>query len=176
MKKEERYSIQHNGLSIGEHEFSFELDEVFFKSYENTEIKNGDVKVLVIVSKSKTMLSLKFSFDGAVTLECDRCLEDIDIEISGNAKLYVEFGEESSDLSDADNKITLSYKENLLVLDKHIYDYINLSLPYQRVHPEDDKGNSLCNNDMIEKINQHTVTDNEKKIDPRWDKLKTLLN
>ncbi len=176
MKEERRYIIQHNSLSIGEHEFLFEVNGDFFQVSKNKDINKGDVKVHVNISKSKTMLSLKFNFQGTVNVECDRCLDHFDIEVSGKAKLFVEFGEESSDLSDADNKITLSYKENLLVLDKHIYDYISLSLPYQKIHPEDKNGNSLCNTDMIKKIEEYKVAENKEKIDPRWDKLKILLN
>ena len=58
-------------------------------------------------------------------------------------------------------------------LSQYLYEYINLILPYRKVHGEDENGNSLCNPDIIKKIEEHTE---EEATDPRWDALKKLKN
>ncbi len=54
--------------------------------------------------------------------------------------LHVDFGKETSDLSDVDDWMVISYKESQIDLTKHFYDYINLQVPLKKVHPNDEYG------------------------------------
>jgi uncharacterized metal-binding protein YceD (DUF177 family) len=167
--------IRFNGLSEGRYDYDFKLQNGFFEGFEESEIRKGDIDVKVEMIISKDLLTLTFKILGRVEVQCDRCLEYFDHTIDYSTELYVEFGDKNSDLSDADNKIILNRNENEIVLDKHLYDYIHLSLPFQRVHPEDAEGNTTCNADMLKKI-EDVNTGNNHDIDPRWDKLKDLYN
>jgi uncharacterized protein len=82
-------------------------------------------------------------------------------------------------LTDIDDTMVLSRSEDKIELAKHFYDYILLNMPIQRVHPEDEDGESTCDPEMIEKIEKYEAGENEsesKETDPRWDKLKGLYN
>jgi len=170
------YNIEFRGLREDKHSYNFTITDDFFNKFEESEIKKGKVLIDVEMNLGKDLIILSISLKGDVEIQCDRCLDYFFQPISYKTKLFVEFGYENSDISDVDNKITISEKEDKIVLDKHFYDYIHLSLPYQRFHPEDKNGNSTCNTEMLNKLEELSTKKEEKEIDPRWDKLKNLYN
>jgi uncharacterized metal-binding protein YceD (DUF177 family) len=90
-------------------------------------------------------------------------------------RLLVKPGKSISD--DDPDIISLSSDENELDLRQNFYEYIHLALPIKRVHPDDKNGNSTCNPEMLKKLKELLVDEeDEKHIDPRWDDLKKLMN
>lgn len=170
------FKIKFRGLKEGRHKYKFEIDDSFFEKYPETEINKANVSAEVEMLITKDLLTLNIKLKGTAELQCDRCLEFFDYPIDFNAVLYADFGENNSDLSDVDNKITINNKTSDIVLDKHLYDYLHLSLPYQKIHPVDEKGQTTCNKKMIKKIEEYTFKEKNEEIDPRWDKLKSLYN
>lgn len=176
------YKIPHTKLSNGEHSFVFAVDDAFFAKVNQTDygVKRGNLNVEVHLTKKKDILILDIFIEGTVNIQCDRCLDYFDLPIEYRGNLYVEFGEETSDLSDIYDSMVLAYTEDELDLSQHIYEYVNLSLPYSCVHPEDENGKSQCNQEMLKKLDQYLINDeddkNDEEIDPRWEKLKSLMN
>ena len=57
---------------------------------------------------------------------------------------------------------------------QYIYEFVILSLPIRRVHPDGEDGESLCDPVMIKKLEElryHGKTSDEPE-DPRWKELK----
>ena len=171
-----KYKIKFRGLKEGRHKYKFEIDNSFFEKYPESEIKEVTVSAEVEMLIAKELLTLNIKLKGTAKIQCDRCLDFFNHPVYYKTVLYVDFGETNSDLSDADNKITISNKTSDIILDKHFYDYLHLSLPYQKIHPDDDNGNSGCNAEMIEKIKEYSSFKETEHTDPRWDKLKSLYN
>jgi uncharacterized metal-binding protein YceD (DUF177 family) len=125
------------------------------------------------------MMSLTFKISGTVKVNCDLCTGEFDLPLSGEYKLIVKVG--GSDSGDEDDDIiTVAANEHELDLTQYIYEYIVLTLPIKRVHPEDKNGNSTCDKDMLEKVQKY-ITEEEKsddndddESDPRWDGLKGI--
>jgi uncharacterized metal-binding protein YceD (DUF177 family) len=177
MKNKNVCILKFSGLKEGTHDFQYKIDKKLFENYESSEIHDADVDINVNLIKRKNMLELNFDINGKINVSCDRCLGDFDIEISYQTELIVEFGEENSDLSDADNSITIAQSEHELILDKHIFDYLNICVPYRKVHPKDENGNSTCDIEMIKKLEELETKDiDQEETDSRWDKLKELYN
>jgi uncharacterized metal-binding protein YceD (DUF177 family) len=88
-------------------------------------------------------------------------------------KLFVKFGETNEEQTD--EIIVLSFSEHEFDLKQYLYEYILLSLPYRKVHPNDKKGKSLCNKEMLKKLNEYVIRGDDQTIDPRWDNLKNLF-
>ena len=64
-------------------------------------------------------------------------------------------------------------------IQQYIYELIVLSIPLKRVHPGVEDG--TLESDVLDKLEELSINNNENKndedeIDPRWDKLKNLLN
>ncbi|MCQ2139986.1 MAG: DUF177 domain-containing protein [Bacteroidales bacterium] len=112
----------------------------FFGSFDNSEILDADVSVDVFVEKSGKYIGVDGVLSGTVTVQCDRCLSDLSLPVDVDFKLSVKFGEEPLEALPAENGereiVFVPEDDTDLDLSQTIYDYVCLSLPMQRVHPE----------------------------------------
>ena len=170
MKKTGDYSIQFTGLKLGNHQFRFELGETFFEHFEFSEINKSKVEIEVDLQKKNNMLVLDFRIDGKAEVLCDRCQEDVEIELSHEDRLFVKFGDQTSD---TDGEIlVLGPQEFEVDLTQFLYEFSHLALPAKRVH----KTMNACNEDIIQILDEMMEIEEEKKTDPRWDALKRLAD
>jgi len=168
-----KYAIPFRGLKEGKHDFEFVAEDSFFEQFDSSEVKRGLVRIHVELIKHSQFLELHFSLAGRVTVNCDRCLEPFAMGIEHQAVLYVRFGEKTHEQSD--EILILEESASEVRLDQYIYEYIHLALPYQRIHPEIG-GHSGCDPEMMNKLEAHTAHEESDTEDPRWDKLKGLIN
>ena len=169
----EQYSIMFKSLIPGVHNFNFYLNNRFFEHFENPDCPGGAVTVSVKLDKKDHLLSFHLNFSGTARAVCDRCLEEFDLPLDFNSNLYVKFGEEGQE-KDAE-VIYLEQNEHTLNLADYFLESICLNLPIRRIHQKDSNGNELCNEIMIEKINELRVREKDKEPDPRWDSLKNII-
>ena len=143
----ENFIIPLNGLTAGKNEFFLHAGKEFFDSFDNEEIFDADLQIRVLVEKSGRYIGVDCDIEGEVTVECDRCLEMLDMPIDTQVRLTVKFGDEqASELGqDADREV-IFVKEDEAQLDMSqiVYDYTCLALPMQRTH-----GPGRCNPDAM---------------------------
>ena len=168
------FIIPVGGIKNRHHVFEFEINKTFFDLFEESEIKEGELKAVVEVTGSTYHTGLDITIAGTVRICCDRCLEMFDHPLNCEYRLLVKFGSVRD--NDDPEVITLMHDENELDLKQYIYEFIHLALPIQRIHPENPQGISMCDPVMIQKLKEHLV-DEEYGEDPtRWDELKKLMN
>ncbi|HRY32544.1 MAG TPA: DUF177 domain-containing protein [Bacteroidales bacterium] len=162
----EQFVIPFSGLALGNHSFDFQIGKSFFEAFEDSGIRDGNISVLVEMEKQERMLVFSVEVKGTVNVPCDRCLDYFDLAFEGREVLYVKFGdayrEESADV------IIIPRTEHRYDLKQILYEVIQLSLPYQRIHPGGDSGES-CNPDILAKLESLRP---RPAADPRWDALK----
>lgn len=136
------------------------------------------------MKKTSVTFELNFDIKGMVHVPCDRCLDDITMDVDTQNKLIVKFGKEYSEESDeiviipeADGEINIAW---------FLYEFIALSLPTKKVHPP-----GTCNKMMSSKLNKHRAKssddddsdddyddveteDDSSLSDSRWDGLKDV--
>lgn len=170
------FSIPISDLQVGTSSFKFEIDKKFFDLFDESEVKSGVLTVSVEADKMATHIDLMIIIEGVVDVPCDRCLDIFGLPIYCENRLLVKYGNEAND-EDPD-VIVISQDEKELDLKQLFYEYIILSLPIQRIHPDDADGNSRCDVEMLKKIEEHKSKniEEEKFTDPRWDILKKLKN
>ncbi len=174
MKVGNQYIIPFKGLKEGKHDFSFQINKLFFEEYAELNITGGSLVVNITLTKKSTFLVLNTIIEGQIELICDRCLETFSNKLDFEGQLFVKFKEEPEEPDD--QVIFLHPNEDVLDLNQYLYDCIGLNIPIQKVHPEIN-GKSGCNQEMISLINKHTTKKIEKEEkDPRWSKLRDLLN
>jgi DUF177 domain-containing protein len=166
------FTIPAGGMKAGHHVFEFEITKAFFDRFEESEVKEGELDLIVTAIKSTSHIDLDFRITGEVRVCCDRCLEMFDHPVDCENRLLVKFGHET-DESDPEI-ITIPRDENELDLSQYIYEFIHLALPIKRIHPDNVNGESTCNPLMLQKLKEHLV-DEETREDPRWDELKKLM-
>jgi uncharacterized metal-binding protein YceD (DUF177 family) len=142
-------------LEKGRHTFDVSVDTVFFSDFQNSEIIEGSVEISLDVEKFSYFMNVILSFSGTLTVACDRCLEDIDVPIEDEYLLSVRFGEapeEPEDESMDEDVMYVNAEDDEIDLTVYVYESICLALPIQRVHEDDENGNSLCNPEMLKYI------------------------
>jgi uncharacterized metal-binding protein YceD (DUF177 family) len=165
-----QFVIPFSGLKQGIHRFDFEADDLFFEHFEYSEIKNGRISVGLNLTKEENLLVLDFTFDGQVTLPCDRCFEPVDLRIQGKNRLCVKYGSGYYEENEALQIIPEG--ETQFNVSPFIYEFIHLLLPVKRIHPEDENGESRCNPEVLKMLEDLS----EKHApDPRWEVLNDLL-
>jgi len=142
------YVIPLNGWASGEREYRWQVDNKFFQKFDNTEILDAVVEVEARAVKSGHYIGVDLDIQGSVTVACDRCLEDLKLPVEAHPAFSVKFGEEDAmeeEMREGAREILiLSASDTELDLSQAIYDYVCLSLPMQRVHPEGE-----CNPDTV---------------------------
>ncbi len=123
------FIIPLNGWAAGERKFRFHADTEFFHKFDNIEILDADVNAEIRVTKEGMQkVEAVLHLQGTVTVPCNRCLEPVVIPVEANPSEVLAPGEEEVDWD----------------LSQAVYDYVCLSLPLQRVHPEGE-----CNPDTV---------------------------
>ncbi len=175
MRTPKEYIIQFVGLSVGEHLYDFNIGDKFFESLDYSEIKQGDIKVKLTLLKQSSMMILHFEISGTVKINCDRCTAEYNLPIEGNYKLIVKVGGSDTGNED-DDIITVAANEHELDLSQYLYEYIALSLPIKRAHPDNEEGETTCDKKMLKKLNDFLIEEEKKEdsSDPRWDDLKNI--
>ena len=168
--------IQFSGLKPGKYEYEYVLDKTFFEGYENEELRDGKVIFKVILERRERMLLFTFAFEGKVKSICDRCLGELDVPVEGEEKLCVKFSD--TETSEDEDVVFLPEGAYQIDLAQWMYEYVAVSMPMQRVHPEGE-----CDEEMLKYISEekaevdddevHELRDGES--DPRWAALKDLL-
>lgn len=153
------FSIPFKGLKQGKHELEFEITDRFFADFEESEITKGKLVANVILEKTSTFLKLDVHIVGEVEVACDRCLELFNAKVDTNGTLYVRFSERETNESEDDDMIFLLPSETEFEIKQPLYDWICLSLPVQRVHPNGKKGKPTCNPEMLKRLQELTVTE-----------------
>ncbi len=156
MNSSTRLIIPFKGLSLGQHSFEFELDDRFFSQFENAVVQKGNVFVQVELNKLNNLMECDIVINGEVAVECDRCLDEFYIPISFEGKVIVstrgQVGEDYEQDEDDVDVLFLHPSDDELDLSQYCYESIGLSLPLQKVHPNDANGNSTCNKEMLDKL------------------------
>ncbi len=180
MRKFAAYTIPFVGLKQGRHEFEYDIDREFFEHFEYDEFNDANVKVALVLDKKPTLMEFTFTAGGKVNLNCDLTNEPYDQIIEGILKLVVKFGDEFND--DNEEILILPHGEFQINVAQYIYELIVLSVPLKRVHPGVLDG--TLNSEMLDKleelspkeVGEEDKIEDQEEIDPRWNKLKNLLN
>ena len=143
----ENFIIPLNGLTAGKNEFFLHAGKEFFDSFENEEIFDADLQIRILVEKSGRYIGVDCDIEGYLTVECDRCLDMVEMPIDEQVRLSVKFGEpDDSEMSqDAEREVIFVKTDDAqLDMSQIVYDYSCLALPMQRTHEEGD-----CNPDTM---------------------------
>lgn len=164
------YVIPFTGLSIGVHEFDFDITTPFFEMFDYAIVKSGHVNVKLILDKKETMMVGDFILEGEVDTECDRCTDPVEVPVKGEYRLVYKFDTEES----LDEMLKTVYPDEVEIdVSESILEFITVSLPSRRVHKKKE-----CNQEMIALLNKYKYGESDEddtdETDPRWESLRKL--
>jgi uncharacterized protein len=94
------FIIPFKGLSDDIHQFDYDIDRQFFEVIEDSDIRDGKVKVLLSFDKQPRLFTLQFTLAGEVTVACDRCLSDLNLPVDEEYTLFIRLGDHAEEQSD----------------------------------------------------------------------------
>ncbi len=163
------FIIPFKGLGLGAHDYEWEIGKKFFDAIENPDILDCDLKVKMELDRQERMMVLSFNISGEIETVCDRCLGKLVLPADIHQAYIIKFGYER--VEESEDVLVIPENEYQIDVSGLIFDYISLFIPFKKVHGEDEKGTSLCEGDVIAKLNE--IVDHE-DIDPRWEALKNI--
>lgn len=169
----DQFSIPYKGLGTGLHELHFDIDDSFFKAFDEPVLNNGKFKVKLYLDKKSDHSILNFEINGHTRTACDRCLADIDLPVYGEYTMHLKFSEDELE----DDEIVFMHPETSIVnVAKFIYDIIGVSVPITKIYNCDSDENPPCNQKVLSKLSNedHDIVESSEQLPSPWDKLKGL--
>lgn len=154
MGKFTEYSLPLKTLSPGEHVFEFALDKKLFADMESADIRDAALKAVVTVNYHNDLYDLNFKIDGEVTVQCDRCLDEMQWPIDAEYHIAVKYGDSYRD--DSDELLEIPESAQSLNVAYMIYDTVSLAIPIKHVHPL-----GKCNRQMSAMLRKHRARSTE---------------
>jgi len=136
----------------------YAIDSKMLTSVENSLLKGGNLTATITARLASKGLALTIQTSGKGIVECDRCLEDMEVDIDTCNDLTVLSADR---YEDADDVIYVEQDRKELDLWPFIYDFIALAIPLTHSHTE-----GQCNPDMEARLSQYMVTQQEDSEEP----------
>ena len=141
------YQIDLRNLSGDSHEYTYSLGDAFFAELSASEIQKGSLNVSLKLKKIQKSFNLYFHIEGFVFVQCDRCLQDLRLDVAIDEEVNVRLG---AIPSEGDEVVVVSEKDGILDVAWLIYEFIMLHLPMVRMHAEGE-----CDKEMIKALHKH---------------------
>lgn len=160
MNYHREFEIGWFGLALGVHNFQYEIDTDKLKRLKYPDIEGfRDFKFNINLKfdKKSNFFLLKFEIDGIAKTVCDRCGDDLDLEIWDEFDLVIKLTNEASESSEDDDEgdvVFIPRNETVIDISEWIYEFIQLSIPIQLKHPDDEQGNPTCNPESLKVLQQ----------------------
>lgn len=170
------FNINFSALKLGEHKFDYKFDNQFFKDFLYEGFLDATFNSHVMLTKKESALELAFTLEGQVLLNCDLTNEEFWHPLTSETKLQVKFGQNYDDTND--EILILPEGEHTLNVAQYFYELAVLAKPLKVIHPDVLAGKK--GQDVLKKLEElspeNSVREEKEEIDPRWNKLKDLLN
>jgi len=165
------YTIPFQGLRDGLHQFEFLVEGSFFRLFESSLVKECSLVVNVEMDKRPDMLIFYFNVSGSIESNCDRCLQKINLPVTGRHRLLVKPGEGESEDPEI---ILIDPGAHNLNIAPYVYEFICLSIPMTSVYDCENDEEVKCNEEMLSYL--EAKGQQEKPGNPIWDELKNFKN
>jgi uncharacterized metal-binding protein YceD (DUF177 family) len=171
MASKRLYEIAFVGLRHGEHEFNYELEDKFFIEKGTEDVENMHANVKLLLEKNRDFMLLKFQTGGTAQVNCDRCGNLMQVSLWDEFNVVVKLVENPEEMNAQEEDADVFYigrGESHLDVSDWLYEFALLSIPTQHVCGNDEKGESLCNKEVLKKLEEMKATASEQKENSIW--------
>jgi uncharacterized metal-binding protein YceD (DUF177 family) len=179
MASRREYDIAFVGLKPGIHVFNYTIGEKFFADYEAQDFTNVKATVQLTLDKKSGFMLLKFDIGGSLEAACDRCGNNLPMQLWDEFKMVVKLVENPDEMNMQEEDPDVYYisrTESHLHVADWIYEFINLSVPMTKMCSHAEMGGPQCNQAVLEKLRM--MMPEEHNANQLWkglDKLKTKM-
>lgn len=176
-----KYWIEIIGLKNRIYEFSYDIQNSFFRNFEGSMIEKGSLNCLLELNKTDSFINIRFRIKGTIDLTCDRSLDHFDYPVKVDKNILFKFGEEDREIDEAIEMI--SRNRQGINVGQYIYELVSMEIPMKKLHPrysgenEEEWEEKLVYSSSEEKEKEEEGDgSSEDTTDPRWEILKKLRN
>jgi uncharacterized metal-binding protein YceD (DUF177 family) len=171
------FEIAFVGLKPGIHNYEYRVDDKFFANYGNQDFEHCNAAIKLELDKKAGFMLLKFDIDGTADVNCDRCGNPLALRLWEEFKVMVKLVDNPEEMNEQEEDPDVYYisrGESHLHLADWIYEFINLSIPMQKMCPPDEIGGPQCNKEVLEKLAKIEIKKDE--VNPLWKGLEKFKN
>ena len=164
------FEIAFVGLKPGIHEFSYQIADQFFEDYQQQDFRHCHANVKLTLDKKSGFMLLKFEVGGSLEVNCDRCNNNLPLELWEDFNLTVKMVDEPELMNKQEEDPDVYYiskGENHIDVSDWIYEFINLSLPMQKTCNFEKMDGPYCNPAAMDVL-KNLDTIKEEKENPIW--------
>lgn len=171
MGRNRDFEIAFVGLKPGVHEFSYTIDDRFFEAFQQQDFKNCEAKVKLLLDKKPGFMQLKFEVGGTLQVVCDRCNNDLPLQLWDDFNITVKVVENPEVMNEQEEDPDMYYigqGDAHFDVANWIYEFINLSIPMQKTCSYEKMDGPHCNPRALDVLKKMEPEEKENKENPIW--------
>lgn len=171
MANRRAFEVAFVGLKPGVHEFNYELDEKFFAERGVQDFQHPIAKVKMLLEKHSGFMLLKFEVGGNATVTCDRCGNPLPIDLWDEFNMLVKLVDNPEEMNEQEEDPDVCYisrNESHLSVGDWIYEFVLLSIPFQKMCTPEKIGGPQCNKEVLEKLKEMETKHAENNANALW--------
>jgi uncharacterized metal-binding protein YceD (DUF177 family) len=165
------FEIAFVGLKPGIHKYDYEITDKFFDAFQQQDFFNCKATVKLTIDKKTGFMLLKFEMGGSLEVTCDRCNNNLPLELWDDFTITVKMLEEPELMNSQEEDPDVYYissSEGHIDISNWIYEFINLSIPMQRTCVFEKMDGPHCNPAAMDMLKKLSALEKEKKENPIW--------
>jgi uncharacterized metal-binding protein YceD (DUF177 family) len=166
------FEIAFVSLKPGIHNYDYEIGDKFFEAFQQQDFFHCKANVKLTLDKKSSFMLLKFEIGGTLEVTCDRCNNNLPLELWDEFNITVKMVEEPALMNSQEEDPDVYYissGEGHIDVAGWIYEFINLSIPMQRTCNYEKMDGPYCNKAALDVLKKMSVPKkNEKEENPIW--------
>lgn len=179
MSRRREFEIAFVGLKPGVHEYNYSIDDKFFEPFLQQDFQHCKANVKLLLDKKSSFMLLRFEVGGTLEVTCDRCNSNLPLELWDEFNITVKMVEEPELMNDQEEDpdvYYISHGESHIDVANWIYEFINLSIPMQKVCSFENMDGPHCNKSAKDLLKKLGKEEKVKKENPIWKGLEKFKN
>jgi uncharacterized metal-binding protein YceD (DUF177 family) len=179
MSSRREFEIAFVGLKPGTHVFEYDIKDQFFAEFQEQDFYNCHAHIKLILEKgTSSFLRLRFEVGGTLEVVCDRCSNNLPLQLFDEFGMTVKMVDEPEQMNDQEEDPDVHYiskGESHLDVKGWIYEFINLSLPMQKTCAFENMDGPHCNPEARKLLRGEQANGSEQS-NPMWKGLEKFKN
>lgn len=171
MSRRREFEIAFVGLKPGVHEYNYSISEKFFEAFQQQDFRNCKANVKLLLDKKSSFMLLKFEIGGSLEVTCDRCSNNLPLDLWDEFSITVKMVEDPvvmNEQEDDPDMYYISQSDSHVDVANWIYEFINLSIPFQKVCEFEKMDGPNCNPTVLDLLKKLEPEENKVKENPIW--------
>lgn len=170
MSRRREFEIAFVGLKPGVHQYSYSINDKFFEAFQQ-EFRHCKANVKLSLDRKSSFMLLKFEIGGTLEVTCDRCNSNLPLELWDEFNITVKMVEQPELMNEQEDDPDMYYiaqSESHIDVANWIYEFINLSIPFQKVCDFEKMDGPHCNTAALDMLKKMEPEETEIKENPIW--------